>query len=165
MGFADLADFTDLSRRVSPDELGTMVVRFDATARDVVADLGGRVVKTIGDEVMFVADDGPTAARIALALVAAHESDPLLPEVRVGLDRGLVLGIGGDYFGPTVNRASRVTAVAHPQSVLISRPLREELRDDPDTHTRKVPPAFLKGIGETELWVLRAGPHPRRGRS
>ena len=56
-GFADLVGFTALSQQIPEDELAHVVGRFEAVAADVVSVHGGRLVKTIGDEVMFSADD------------------------------------------------------------------------------------------------------------
>ena len=87
---------------------------------------GGRVVKMIGDEVMFAVDDGAFAADIAIALVEALVRDPDLPGVRVGLASGPTLSWEGDLYGPTVNLASRLVNIARPNSVHISDELDPE---------------------------------------
>ena len=66
VGFADLVGFTSLSQALEPHELAVAVDRFEAIAYENVPEHGGRVVKTIGDEVMFATDDGVAAAEIAL---------------------------------------------------------------------------------------------------
>ena len=67
VGFADLVGFTAQTQQLEEHELADVVGRFEHTAHDVVAAHGGRVIKMIGDEVMFAADDVPTGAAIALA--------------------------------------------------------------------------------------------------
>ena len=62
VGFADMVGFTMLSQHLGDEELAAVVARFEALAHDTVVALGGRVVKMIGDEVMFVV---PTAAGAA----------------------------------------------------------------------------------------------------
>jgi adenylate cyclase len=119
------------------------------------------VVKMIGDEVMFVADDVKAAADIALTLAEVYAEDETLPDVRVGLAYGPVLARDGDYFGPTVNLASRIVHIAYAGSTVVSDVVHERLSDDPDFSWKPLRPRRLKGIGSTHLWVLmRAGQKP-----
>jgi adenylate cyclase len=121
VGFADLVSYTRLSQRMEERELAALVDRFDALSADVIAGAGGRLVKTVGDEVLFVADRPQSAALIGLELAEAMAADPDLPDVRVGIATGAVLTRMGDVFGRTVNLASRLTALAQPGTVLIDR--------------------------------------------
>ena len=94
--------------------------RFEELSHDIVTGLGGRVVKMIGDEVMFVVESVADAARIGLDLADAYADDELLSDVRVGLAVGPVLLREGDYFGPTVNLAHRIVNIGNPGTVLVS---------------------------------------------
>ncbi len=116
VGFVDLVGFTPLSRQLSPGGLVAMVTRFEARAFDIVSAFGGRVVKHIGDEVMFSALSAHDAARIALALVNDFTGDV---QPRGGLCYGEVLTLRGDYYGPIVNLAARLAEQAVPGEVLI----------------------------------------------
>jgi len=91
VGFADMVGFTLLSQHLSDEELAAVVRRFEEISHDTVISAGGRVVKMIGDEVMFVVDDVAAAARIGLELADAYADDDLLSDVRVGLALGPVL--------------------------------------------------------------------------
>jgi len=155
IGFADLVGFTAMTQALDARELAAMVDRFEAVAYEHIPERGGRVVKMIGDEVMFAVDDGAFAADIAIALVAAHARDAALPDVRVGLARGPTLSWEGDLFGPTVNLASRLVNLARPSTVLVSDDLGEQLRDDPRFELRHLRPVKLQGIGRVRAWVLR----------
>ena len=120
----------------------------------MIAEYGGRVVKTIGDEVMFLCANPIAGADLALRLVEAHTEDDLLPPVKVGLDCGPVLLRDGDAFGPTVNRASRLVDLAKPATVVVPSSVRDVL--DPRA---RLPPATarrarLKDIGSTWLWAV-----------
>ena len=119
IGFADLVSFTRLVRRLSERELAALVQRFEALVSDIVAAHGGRVIKTVGDEVLFAAASPSAAAAIALDIAVAMGEDDVLPDVRSGLATGPVVMRLGDVFGTTVNRASRLTALAHPGEVLV----------------------------------------------
>jgi adenylate cyclase len=144
-----------MSQMLDPEELAVMVYRFEAIAYEHIPERGGRVVKMIGDEVMFAVDDGAFAADIAVALLEAYARDANLPDVRIGLASGPTLAWEGDLFGPTVNLASRLVDFARPNTVLISEGLGEQLQDDPRFELRHLRPVKLQGIGRVCPWTLR----------
>jgi adenylate cyclase len=119
VGFADLVGFTRLSRRLEDEELGELVENFEITCADLVAGRGGRLVKTLGDEILYVADEAATAADIGLALVETLGKDDSMPALRVGMAFGAVTTRMGDVFGTTVNLASRLTSIAPKDAVLV----------------------------------------------
>jgi adenylate cyclase len=125
VGFVDLVGFTALSGRLPAEELAAFLGRFEADAHDVVAHHGARVVKLIGDEVMFVATDAASACAAALGLVEAFSSgfEGVVP--RGGLAYGNVLLRGGDYYGTVVNLASRLVDLAVPMEVLVTEAVAE----------------------------------------
>lgn len=127
VGFADLVGFTRLTRRMEEEELGELVEAFETTAADLVAANGGRLIKTLGDEVLFAADDAATAAEIGLRLIETMANDDTMPELRVGIAFGTVTTRMGDVFGTTVNLASRLTSIAPRDAVLVDSALAEEL--------------------------------------
>ena len=155
VGFADLVGFTAFSQRRDLAELAAAVDRFEALAYENIPARAGRVIKMIGDEVMFTADDPTTAADIGLALVEAVRNDPQLPTVRVGLASGPVLAWQGDLYGPTVNLASRLVDLARPGTVLASEELGAQLAQRQDLQLRHLRGERLKGIGKVPLWVIR----------
>lgn len=157
IGFADLAGFTPLSSSLDSAELAAAVDRFEAVAYEHILSGGGRVVKTIGDEVMFAADEPAAGAAIALALAEAYTRDPDLPEARLGLAFGPVVAWEGDLFGPTVNLASRLVNFARPGTVLLAENFGAALQDLPAFVLRHLRPVKLKGIGAVRAWVLRRG--------
>ncbi len=115
-----MVGFTMLSQQLSEEELAALVSRFEDVAHDTVTARGGRVVKMIGDEAMFVTDSAIDAARIGLALAEAYADDELLSDVRVALAVGPVLVQDGDFYGPVVNLASRVAEHRRAGSVLVT---------------------------------------------
>jgi adenylate cyclase len=155
VGFADLVGFTALAQQVTDAELAEVVDQFERLAYDVVVAGGGRVVKMIGDEVMFLVDDPVFAAEIALGLAEASRDAAGLSDVRVGLAVGSVVEREGDAFGATVNLASRATAIAYPGTVVVSPELREVLEAHPEFAFRGMRQRFLKHIGRVSLSVLR----------
>lgn len=155
IGFADLVGFTAFSQALDGRELAAMVDRFEAIAYEHIPARGGRVVKMIGDEVMFTVDEGTVAAEIALALVEAHQRDAELPDLRVGLASGPTLSWEGDVYGPTVNLASRLVNLARPRAVLVSEDLGQQLEGNAAFALRHLRPVSLQGIGRVRAWVLR----------
>jgi adenylate cyclase len=182
VGFADMVGFTMLSQHLGDDELAAVVSRFETLAHDTVVALGGRVVKMIGDEVMFVVPTASDAASIGLSLAEAYADDELLSDVRVALALGPVLVQDGDFYGPVVNLASRLVGVANPGTVLASDEFRVALEAEhldegtgaPGSGPRGSDQAFvmrplrtrnLKDIGRIEVWKLaRPGAAPGAAR-
>src|SRR5690606_25082835 len=163
VGFADMVGFTALSQQLTRDELAGVVDQFERLTFDVVTAHGGRVVKMIGDEVMFTVDAPRAAAEIALALVEGGRRDDQVSDMRVGLAYGPLIEREGDLYGPVVNLASRITAIAFPGTVVVDAGLREHLAGDPGYVLRTMRPRYLKDIGRVKLWVLRrAGPPEAR---
>jgi len=119
IGFVDLVGFTTLSRRISASELRPIVERFEDAAHDVVTARGGRLVKLIGDEVMFVALDAAAACDTALALFEQFAGDTSVTP-RGALATGELVTLGGDYYGPVVNLAARVAHAAVPNELLVT---------------------------------------------
>jgi len=165
VGFVDLVGYTALSQELDASELAGLVDRFVEIAYDTVAEHEGRVVKTIGDEVMFVADDAGAAVRIALLLTERSAVDDLLPEARAGVAWGTVVALEGDYYGPVVNLARRMVELARPGSVLASAPVHEELRDRPGMRFQRLRSRRIRDIGRVEVWRARTARHDRLART
>jgi adenylate cyclase len=147
IGFADLVSFTRLSRGLAATALADLVEAFEATSNDVIAGGGGRVIKTLGDEVLFVADTPDVAARIACQLVTDIGRNQELPDIRVGLATGPVVTRLGDVFGTATNLAARLTAQAGRNVVLADAETAMELTAHPDFAVRALPTTELRGIG------------------
>jgi adenylate cyclase len=169
VGFADMVGFTMLSQQLSEEELAALVSRVEDVAHDTVTARGGRVVKMIGDEVMFVTDLASDAARIGLALAEAYADDELLSDVRVALAVGPVLVQDGDFYGPVVNLASRAAGIAAPGSVLVSdefhAALLRQCQDEPilagEFAFKALRPRLVKDLGRVQLWAVhRPGSEP-----
>lgn len=172
VGFADLVGFTRLTRRLEEEELGELVEAFETTAADQVAAYGGRLIKTLGDEVLFVADDPGTAAEIGIRLIETMTGDEMMPALRVGMAFGTVTTRMGDVFGTTVNLASRLTSIAPRDSVLVDGDFAEALGEAGDAPLSEADAADaaegakyrfalqpmwrrpVRGLGVVEPWLL-----------
>ena len=127
--FADLVGFTRLGEELPPEGIEQLSNRLAEIAREVVV-APVRLIKTIGDAVMFVSTDTAALLDVMLGLVAATEADELLPQLRVGVAHGSAVSRAGDWFGSPVNLASRVTSAARPGAVLVSESAREQIGED-----------------------------------
>ncbi|MGP4052006.1 adenylate/guanylate cyclase domain-containing protein [Streptomyces sp. 2A115] len=150
VGFADLVGFTRLTRRMEEEELGELVEAFETTAADLVAARGGRLVKTLGDEVLYAADDAGVAAEIALRLIETMANDETMPELRVGIAFGTVTTRMGDVFGTTVNLASRLTSIAPKDAVLVDGAFAEEITRTGDAPASEAAAAEAAAAAEKE---------------
>lgn len=155
VGFADLVSYTRLSQKLEERELAALVDRFGLRSADVIAGAGGRLVKTVGDEVLFVADTPAAAATIGLELAEAMAEDPMLPDVRVGIATGTVITRMGDVFGRTVNLASRLTALAAPGTVLVDGDTAEALSGSDDFALDVARTRAVRGMGLVRPGVVR----------
>ena len=165
--FVDIVGFTSRSKELTEAELVQWIEYFEAECSGLVVDHGGRVIKNIGDEVLFVDEDLSGAAEAALTMAArGADPDDDFPEVRAGLAYGDVVSRLGDVFGPTVNIASRLTSIARPGSVLIDRGAHDVLTGDTSDQGheerehagfrfRRMRRTSVKGYPRLQSWVLR----------
>ena len=127
VGFADLSGFTALTRVMSRAELSTLLDTFSATVTDVVQAGEGRLVKFIGDAVMWVSSTPKALVTTATDLVNDPRTREAGLHVRAGLAYGPVLALNGDYFGDAVNLAARLVAAASPGQILAASDVRDAL--------------------------------------
>jgi adenylate cyclase len=153
--FADLVEFTSLGEEIAPEELGAVVGHFEELATEVVVP-PVRLVKTIGDAVMLVSPEAEPLVGQALDLVAAAAAEgDQFPVLRAGIATGPTLPQAGDYYGRSVNLASRVTGVARPGSVLVDTATRDAAGDSGLTYSF-AGERRLKGIdARTKLFRVR----------
>jgi class 3 adenylate cyclase len=147
VGFADLCGFTGLTQQMTMDGLSQLLSAFEEVAADVVHHHGGRLIKFIGDAVMFVTHDAVSAVAVADGLVDAADVRGL--QARAGVTAGTALALDGDYFGPIVNLAARLVALAGPGDVIASQPVVERL--DGRREFEPLQPQTLRGFDEPVL--------------
>jgi adenylate cyclase len=126
VGFVDLVGFTPLSMHTSPTELLELVGAFEVKAFEVAAAHNGRIVKHIGDEVMFIALGAADGCAIGRDITAAFGAGT---EPRGGVCFGDVISRHGDYYGKVVNLASRLADLAIPGEVLVDADTAASARD------------------------------------
>src|SRR5580704_15113958 len=160
LGFVDLVGSTPWAAGLTLKAHAMALAGFESAAWDIASGHGGRVVKLIGDEAMFLAPTGADAARIALELCRAVAADDELPQARAAVGYGTVGARDGDYFGPLVNLVARAVKVADPGAVVLTETVRADLGDSPTAGERwevvELSARQLRGIGEpVRLFALR----------
>ncbi|QPK82175.1 adenylate/guanylate cyclase domain-containing protein [Schaalia sp. ZJ405] len=156
LGFVDMVSYTS-SSTILGDALVGLIEKFEDACRTAVTEAGGRVVKMIGDAVLFIADDLPTGLRVVTSLIERLNADDEILPVRASFVRGDVFSRSGDVFGPTVNLASRLVDIAPVGQILT----------DPTTATavaagkggegyalEEFPVAELRGFGAVSPYLL-----------
>ena len=118
VGFVDLVSYTSLVRNLNARELSHLINHFEQSCLDIIGPRGGRIIKTLGDEVFFLTESPEMIADISLALAEEIGADEQLPAVRVAFIWGEVLANRGDVYGSSVNMASRLVSQAEPGTVL-----------------------------------------------
>ena len=154
VGFADLVGYTSLSRGMGGRELGAMVEDFEGTAADVIARHRGRVVKTVGDGVLFTCEEPVDVVELALRL-PEEWTTPERPPLRVGAAYGAVLTRLGDVYSPVVNLAARLTSIARPSTVLVDQELARRLRGAPAYRVRPLRRVSVRGYDHLQPWLVR----------
>ncbi len=120
IGFVDLAGSAKSTERLGTDVMSDALTRFEEWAVELTAAHRGRVVKYIGDEVMFIAPDMVGAAAVARGLLERVADDPVLGTARAGVAHGPMLSRDGDWYGATVNLAARLVEKAKNGTVLLT---------------------------------------------
>ena len=147
VGFCDVVGFTRLGEGVPAADLGAIATRLAALAADA-AEPPVRLIKTIGDAVMFVAPEPAPLLDTALCLMEAAEREgEQFPSLHGGVAHGQALRRWGDYYGGPVNLAARLTERARASALITDKVVRERAGDEAfswsDAGLKK-----LKGISE-----------------
>lgn len=118
--FTDLVGYTALTEADGDDRAAEVALAFHEHVRGLLAAHGAEEIKTLGDGLMLRADDPARGVRLAVRIVDGLAATPGFPAVRVGVHTGPAVTRAGDWFGGTVNVASRLCTAAGGGEVLIS---------------------------------------------
>jgi adenylate cyclase len=122
--FADLTGFSEYTERHGEERAAELAVSFHRWAGELAQLEGVELVKGIGDAVMLHAHDPRAALRLAHRLTIAAEPAGF-PPLRIGLDMGPAIELGGDWYGSAVNNAARVVAKAAGGDLLMTERMRQ----------------------------------------
>jgi adenylate cyclase len=145
LGFVDLVGSTAWAQTTSLRDQNLALTRFESAAWTSAVLAGGRVVKTIGDEVFFAGPDAEAACRIGVEVCRAAADDEVLPPARGAVGIGPATPREGDYYGPLVNLLSRLVKAGAPGEIVVTEAVAEDLSPD-GWSLRPLEPAELRGI-------------------
>ena len=141
IAFLDLTGYTALVEEHGDEAAAEVASDLATVVQHTSRAHGGRPVKWLGDGVMFHFNDSAGAIRGGLELVEQTELAISVP-ARIGINAGAIVVQEGDYFGRTVNVASRIADHAEPREVLVS---------DEAMRSADVTDVEFESIGEVEL--------------
>jgi len=157
--FADLVGFAEFTARHGDDRGADLAVSFHRRICTLAAELGCEVVKAIGDGVMVRSENGDAAVELATRILALAEREGF-PPARVGLDTGPAVERNGDWFGSTVNIASRVTSAADAGELLMTERTRRAVAGIARIELGARGRRSLKGLSEHALFGEAAHSSP-----
>ncbi|HEV2919219.1 MAG TPA: adenylate/guanylate cyclase domain-containing protein, partial [Actinomycetota bacterium] len=144
MCFLDLTGYTQLTEERGDAAAAELAARLAGLVRRLALEHGGSPVKWLGDGVMFYVREPAAAVLAAVAMTEVVGRDGL-PPAHVGICAGPVIFQEGDYFGRTVNLASRIAEYARPGEVLVSQEVVDAAQAGPVSFT-ELGPVALKGV-------------------
>ncbi|HEX2266990.1 MAG TPA: adenylate/guanylate cyclase domain-containing protein, partial [Actinomycetota bacterium] len=144
MCFLDLAGYTRLTEELGDRAAADLAAKLVSFVEHESLERGGQPVKWLGDGVMFYFKQPGAAVEAALQMVATSPQAGLPPS-HAGVAAGPVIFQDGDYFGRTVNMASRIAARADPGQVLVSEEVVEAVEGD-GIRFEEFGPVELKGL-------------------
>ena len=150
--FADISGSTRLYDKLGDAQAKKLIDECMAIMRGVIAQYHGRVIKTIGDEIMCVlpdADSGHlTAADILIRVAELPEVANVKRAIRIGFHAGPVIEESGDVFGDTVNMAARMTGLAKGMQIITTSATVDRLSPALRESIRKIAALSIKGKGD-----------------
>jgi len=157
--FADISGSTALYEALGDRDAHRIIDRVLGVLRDSAIEFRGRIIKSIGDELLCVFDDADAAlcaaGQMQERLHASRQVDAALPPIRIGIATGPVLEDRGDIFGDTVNLASRIADVAQPGQVLTTRSTVDSVAPAIRSTCRMLHPLEFKGIeGDVSIFEV-----------
>lgn len=156
LGFVDMVSYTSTST-ILGDRLPALIDRFEDVTRGAVTRAGGRVVKMIGDAVLFIADELGTGLEVVTTLIDQLQADDEVLPVRASFVRGDVFSRSGDVFGPTVNLASRLAGIAPEGGILTDASTAAAItagHGGAGYSVESFPKAELRGVGRVQPFLI-----------
>jgi class 3 adenylate cyclase len=147
--FADIADSTNLYTVLGDLPGREIVAQALRLMEAIIEEAGGRVIKTLGDEIMAMFDAAPQGAQAAVTMQERISDERAMTQpplaIRVGMHTGLALLEDGDVYGDVVNTAARITSLAKPEQILATEDTVEALGDDWHERIHDLGPHTIRG--------------------
>jgi adenylate cyclase len=139
---ADISGYSALTEIDGDEAAAEVAIQFACEVSRLAAEHGAEVVKTLGDAAMIRCDSAADAIELGLRL---HHGSDALPPLHAGIHTGPAIARAGDWWGATVNVASRVAAAAESGQLLVTEAAKRAAGTASDS-LRDIGPLFLKNI-------------------
>ena len=151
--FADIAGYTALMQK---DEQSASVLlrRFQKNIEELIPKNNGQIINFYGDGALCIFNNPLEAVRCAMQLQNIFSENPKVP-VRLGLHMGTVVFENKKIYGDSVNIASRIESMGVPGTVLFSKKIRDEIKNQPDIKIKSLGKFSFKNVEEEmEVFAL-----------
>jgi len=128
--FADIAGYTAMMQQNEQNAL-SLLIRFKEVLEEITAKFEGRIIQYFGDGCLLTFDSSTNSVECAIALQTTFSETPLVP-VRIGLHLGDVIFRNENLYGDGVNIASRIESLGIPGTILMSKPIRDHIKNKSD---------------------------------
>jgi len=150
--FADISGSTSLYETLGDERAHKLVSNFISVISAIISQYQGRIIKTIGDEVMCTFDSAYQAMNAAISMHKALDGmppiplkKPVKPSIRIGLHLGPVILQKGDIFGDAVNVAARMVSLAKPRQIITTQQAIDELPEGASVEFKCIDRTSIKG--------------------
>ena len=160
--FADISGSTSLYETLGDERAHKLVSNFISVLSDIISRHQGKIIKTIGDEVMCTFASAYQAIHAAIGMHKALDTlppiplkKPISPSIRIGLHMGPVIWQGGDIFGDAVNVAARMVTMAKPRQIITTQQTIDELPENAAVDIKCIDKTTIKGkVGEFSIFEI-----------
>jgi len=154
VGQARIADFTEITANFGVEDYAEFVQDFANRTSDVVNSTdGGRVVKLLGDTIVWVTPNADAGAEIALKIADLHHQG-FAGQLQTALTWCRVMSLHGDLFGPGANLAAKLAELAPIGEVFVDDAAATQFVRSAKYTVTPQPEIQIKGLGEVRPWIL-----------
>jgi len=146
IGVTTIVDFAAHTQNFGLAEYANFLSNFHDQISDIVNATGGRVIKTLGDAIMFVTPDAETGARIGLEIAKLHSQGFGAP-TRTAFIWSRVMQYHGDLYGPGVNLATLLAGQMPANQLYVDEPTAAMLARQPAFELTEQPEIQVPGVG------------------
>lgn len=147
MMFADIVGYTALMQNDEQNAL-KLINRFKDVLEKIITNHQGRIVQYFGDGCLLAFDSSTNAVKCAVELQKAFSESPQVP-VRIGIHLGDVLFKNENAFGDGVNIASRIETLGIPGAILLSKSIRDQVKNQKEFQLTSLGSFDFKNVNES----------------
>lgn len=145
--FVDIQGYTALMQK-NEKEASVILKRFQNEVKSTVQQFEGELINLYGDGALCTFENSVAAIKCSIDLQLKFQTEPFVP-VRMGIHSGTVVKEDDNIYGDSVNLASRIESLGIPGSILISKRVQDEIRNQTDINLSHLGSFDLKNVEES----------------